>query len=151
MNSISKSRKPIGAGSTGEPREDGYVSSADTVSSTQRKTAGLILELIDAMRDQCNDPELPSQTMAMLLTIASSTEPRGVVEFGDLVGMSKASASRLVQTLGRGMRDKDGLGLVEAYEDPQNWSRKLVKLTPKGVRLMGLLEDKLLRGLQRLS
>lgn len=151
MNSTSKKQKPIGAGSTEEPRQDGYASSAAIVSSSQRKTAGLILELIDAMRDQCNDPELPSQTMAMLLTIAASTEPRGVVEFGDKVGMSKASASRLVQTLGRGMRDKDGLGLVEAYEDPQNWSRKLVKLTPKGVRLMGLLEDKLIRGIQRLS
>ena len=151
MSSISKNQKPIGAGSTDEYREDGFSSSGGIVSSTQRKTAGLILELIDAMRDQCNDPELPSQTMAMLLTIASSSEPRGVVEFGDLVGMSKASASRLVQTLGRGMREKAGLGLVEAYEDPQNWSRKLVKLTPKGVRLMGLLEDKLLRGLQRLS
>lgn len=151
MSSISKSQKPTGAGSTGETREDGYVSSGGGVSSSQRKTAALVLELIDALRDQCNDPELPSQTMAMLLTIASSSEPRGVVEFGDKIGMSKASASRLVQTLGRGMRDKDGLGLIEAYEDPQNWSRKLVKLTPKGARLMGLLEDKLLRGIQRLS
>lgn len=151
MSSSSKNQKSTVASRQQESTEGGYSSSGAGVSSSQRKTAALLLEILDVMRDQCNDPELPAQTIAALLQVASSIEPRGVVELGEKIGMSKASASRLVQTLGRGMRDREGLGLIEAYEDPTNWSRKLIKMTPKGVRLMGLIEEKLMRGLQRLS
>lgn len=64
--------------------------------------------------------------------------------------MSKASASRLVQNLGRGQRatGREGVGVIETREDPMNYTRKMVYLTPKGQRLMDLIETKLLAGMK---
>lgn len=134
-----------------DTNERGYSSSVTTVSPTQRRIGLMMLEILDVLRDGCNDPELPAQTMAILLHVATHSTPPGVMELGALTGMSKASASRLVQILGRGMRDREGLGLLSTEEDPQNWSRKLVKLTPKGIRLMEAIETKMMAGLRKLS
>lgn len=151
MNSMSKNLPSIGGTAASGPTMDGYSSSAATVSSTQRQVAGLLLVSLDVLRDGCDDPELPAQIAAMLLHVANRKEPIGVVELGELAGMSKASASRVVQLLGRGSRDKEGRGLLETYEDPANWSRKLVKLSPKGVRLIQTLEGRFMSGIRHIS
>jgi DNA-binding MarR family transcriptional regulator len=140
----------VTSGSATKP--DGTSSPSTTVSPTQRKVARVLLDVIDTLRAETGDPELPSQTIAVLLNVAYAVEPHGVVELSTLTGMSKGSSSRLVQTLGRGLRDKgEGMGLVETHEDPNNWAKKLVVLTPKGIRLMGLVEDKMMAGIRRLS
>lgn len=138
------------SGSATKP--DGTSSPSTTVSPSQRKVAQVLLDVLETLREGTNDPELPAQTIAVLLHVAHSADPPGIVELSNLIGMSKASASRLVQTLGRGLRDKgEGMGLVETHEAPDNWSKKLVVLTPKGIALMGQVENKMMTGIRRLS
>ncbi|GBL46900.1 hypothetical protein SFMTTN_2727 [Sulfuriferula multivorans] len=58
-------------------------------------------------------------------------------ELESAVGVSQATISRNVAKLGDGVTFKEkGAGLVEAYEDPKYRRRKLVKLTPKGRRVV---------------
>lgn len=111
----------------------------------------MLLATTNVIREACEDPEVPSQIIAMLLLVASLKEPSGVAELGRQVGMSSSSASRLVQRLGRGTLGKPGLGLVETREDPLKWVRKLVTLTPKGVEVVAKLEDKLMVGMRSLA
>lgn len=116
--------------------------------------------MLDILRDGLNDPTLSSQTISVFLTVSTKTEPMGVVELGAEMGISRSTSSRIIQQLGDGSRERasngtvkviPGLGLVEAYEDPLNWSRKLVKITPKGVRLIAAMETKLLTGIRTLE
>jgi len=89
---------------------------------------------------------------ACLFTVASSdrNNPPGVLELGRVLSLSSAGASRILNKLGRGLKGEDGLGLVELAEDPANWSRKLVRITPKGERLMEALGDRLIAGMTRM-
>lgn len=124
------------------------------LSPSQRTAAGVMLEVLGVARDGLNDPELPIQLLLALLQVAHRVTPPAVTELGAMAGMHKSSASRWVQILGRGIngaRAREGLGLVETYEDPENWSRKLVRLTPKGYQLIEQMGHKLFAGIQRMN
>ena len=72
----------------------------------------------------------------MLLEVSLRDET-SMTDLGSAVGVSQAAISRNVGKLGGGMTFKEkGAGLVEAYEDPKYRRQKLVRLTPKGRRLV---------------
>lgn len=87
-------------------------------------------------------PEMPVQTMLVLLLIAQK-DGIGVLRIGEALGIAQSSASRNVDVLGRGSVGKEGLGLVEAGENPVNRREKLVKLTRRGEKLIESLKAKL--------
>lgn len=150
MKSILNPQPTTGASKQPGQVTGGSSSLGGTSSPTQKRVAETLLSIVDALRDGCNDPELPAQAIALLMHVAARRDPPTVLELGTLTGMSKASASRLVQNLGRGQRatGREGVGVIETREDPMNYTRKMVYLTPKGQRLMDLIETKLLAGMK---
>lgn len=105
-----------------------------------------LIQLIEEFRKM--NPDMQAQTMLTLLYAAKlEGRPDGVsvkdIEKALLV--STASASRNVSNLTEeGIKKQGGLGLLETAEDPMFRVRKIVKLTPKGKRvletLIGILE-----------
>lgn len=86
------------------------------------------------------DPaQLPAHRIRLFLEIAE----RAPVEYKELEARlitSNASISRGVQALSDGKDNgQPGLGLVEAYPDPADGRRFLVRLTTKGKHLINQL------------
>lgn len=107
------------------------------------------MSLLDVLKEATQDPVLPANQMAVLLFVAQSSEAPSVVDLCKALKFSDAAGSRTVQVLGRGKRGEEGAGLLEAREDPENWSRKRIYLTPKGVQMVAKLEETLLAGLKK--
>ena len=81
------------------------------------------------------DQEIQAQTIAVFLVVAKSPLPIKMQDIGKELGLAQSSVSRNVAYLGDWSRHKvKGHGLIEAYEDPMERRRKLVKLTKKGER-----------------
>jgi DNA-binding MarR family transcriptional regulator len=70
---------------------------------------------------------------------------RGEVSMADLAdqtGVVLSSVSRNVAKIGPGPNPSEpGLGLVEAFEDPWNRKRKLVRLSKKGLKLAERIDE----------
>ena len=92
-----------------------------------------ILKVIERFREI--DTEIQTQTVAVFLTVAKHPVPIKMQEIADELGLAQSSVSRNVAWLGSWSRHhKKGQELVEAYEDPMERRRKLVRLTEKGTR-----------------
>ena len=79
------------------------------------------------------DSEMQAQCIATFLYVASSGLPLKMQDIADNLGLAQSSISRNVANLSDWTRHhKKGHGLLEAYEDPMERRRKLVKLTTKG-------------------
>ncbi|GGF32889.1 hypothetical protein GCM10011611_43830 [Aliidongia dinghuensis] len=86
------------------------------------------------------DPDLPIQYALSFLTIAQR-EGMSMGELAQHLGIAQSSASRNIAALSKWHSfGKAGHDLVEAHEDPRERRRKLVKLTPKGQRLVEILQ-----------
>tara|TARA_B100000427_G_C15325757_1_gene514604 strand:- start:301 stop:627 length:327 start_codon:yes stop_codon:yes gene_type:complete len=88
-------------------------------------------------------PEMQAQTMCIFLQIAKN-HPKDLPmsELADLIGITQASCSRNVALLSSWTRYKTkGPALVEAFENPFERRAKLVKLTPRGLKLFRDLEE----------
>lgn len=86
------------------------------------------------------DPDLPIQYALSFLTIAQH-EGMSMGELAQHLGIAQSSASRNIAALSKWHSfGKAGHDLVEAHEDPRERRRKLVQLTPKGQRLVKILE-----------
>ena len=149
MNSMSNKKQGGDGSSSGSEGGAGSSLSVASVSSTQRRVAVLIVSLVEVLREASNNPELPAQAVALLMQVINSPEPMGVLELAKATGMSPASASRFVQALGRGMRGQEGADLLVSQEDPMNYSRKQVLLTPKGRALAARLEEVTLASIRK--
>ena len=148
MNSSSKLNPAAAGNSEGNQADQSTEASASSVSST--RVADAVLELINLMRDAiAQDAE--AQVLAGFLLIAKRGDqnPPNILEVAKLLGTSDASASRIVAVLGRGLRGKPGAGLLETREDPTNYSRKLIFVSPKGQRLLGRLGDTMVASLAK--
>lgn len=105
-----------------------------TVSSS--RVAAATLDVLNILRD-ATQQDIEAQILSVLLLVAQRrNDPPNILELARLASVGEATASRAVATLGRGLRGKPGLGLVETKEDPKNYSRKLVVLTAKGERVL---------------
>lgn len=79
------------------------------------------------------DPEMPLQQLHCLLVIAEANEGLSLTDLAKKVGIGLATASRYVGALGKiNRRREEGLKLIEAFEDPMERRKKIIRLTKKG-------------------
>jgi len=98
-----------------------------------------VVDIIEELRKL--SPEMQIQTAMTLLQVG--LEPGITMKrLCEKVGISQASISRNVAILGDGLRpEKPGFKLLTAKEDPYERRRKIVTLTPAGVRVCNSLES----------
>lgn len=91
------------------------------------------------------DSEMQAQTMLALIYVARMDKAgtnASIKDVGEYLGITSASASRNIAALSKWSRhNKAGHDLVEAFENPMYRSQKLVRLTPKGKRVVKSLEE----------
>ena len=96
-----------------------------------------LLTVIEVFRG--HDKEIPAQTLAVFLYIASHDDV-SKKQLGDLdvgLSMSSASVSRNCDWLsGRHRLNKDGLGLIIKYRDPTDQRKQIYKLNEEGKTLV---------------
>lgn len=79
------------------------------------------------------ESEMPLQQLHCLLVIAQSEDGLSLTDLAKKVGIGLATASRYVAALGKQNRHREeGLLLVEAFEDPMERRKKIIRLTKKG-------------------
>ena len=101
------------------------------------EAASSLLKVIERFREI--DGEMQAQAIAVLLKVAKNPLPLKMSEIAEELGLSQSTISRNVAYLGDWNRRKEaGHKLVEAYEDPAERRRKLVRLTAKGKRFVKL-------------
>lgn len=94
-----------------------------------------LLKIIERFREI--DAEMQAQSIAVLLKVAKHPVPIKMSEIATELGLSQSTVSRNVAYLGDWNRRKEeGHKLLEAYEDPMERRRKLVRLTAKGKRFL---------------
>ena len=99
-----------------------------------------ILKVIERFREL--DAEVQTQTVAVFLVVAKHPVPMKMQDIANELGLAQSSVSRNVGWLGSWSRHhKKGQELLEAYEDPMERRRKLVRLTAKGTRFAKSLSD----------
>jgi DNA-binding MarR family transcriptional regulator len=80
------------------------------------------------------DAEMPLQQLHCLLVIAEAKEGLSLTDLAKKVGIGLATASRYVGALGNiNRRREEGLKLIEAFEDPMERRKKIIRLTKKGM------------------
>jgi DNA-binding MarR family transcriptional regulator len=91
------------------------------------------------------DPEMPMQTaMTLILTSRHQDKQDGlsIKDLAEMLGVSTASASRNVAKLTQhGTKSRDGLQLIESFEDPVFRVRKCVRITARGNRFLNSLKE----------
>jgi DNA-binding MarR family transcriptional regulator len=97
---------------------------------------------IDLIRTETGYSDMPIQMVAFLLECTGTTEI-ALQEVMKRAGVSQSASVRLHQKLGAGRPVRpgesggvEGLGLLEVYPDPYYQKRSMVRLTPKGHRLI---------------
>lgn len=104
------------------------------------EAASSLLKVIERFREI--DGEMQAQAIAVLLKVAKNPLPLKMAEIAEELGLSQSTISRNVAYLGDWNRRKEaGHKLVEAYEDPAERRRKLVRLTAKGKRFVKSLNE----------
>ena len=95
------------------------------------------LELFNSL-DPCN---IPSHYPLAFLYIANHHSIT-YVELEGKLGLSNASASRVVNALGENPKHRSiGYGLVEKFIDPEEGRRYRVRLSKKGIAFYKLIES----------
>ena len=109
-------------------------------SLNHHEAASSLLKIIERFREI--DGEMQAQAMAVLLKVAKSPLPLKMADIAEELGLSQSTISRNVAYLGDWNRRREaGHKLVEAYEDPAERRRKLVRLTAKGRRFVKSLNE----------
>ena len=104
------------------------------------EAASALLRVVERFREI--DGEMQAQAIAVLLKGAKNPLPLKMAEIAEELGLSQSTISRNVAYLGDWNRRKEaGHKLVEAYEDPAERRRKLVRLTAKGKRFVKSLNE----------
>jgi len=102
--------------------------------------ADIMLRVVERFREV--DSEMQAQSMAVLLKVAKHPVPIKMAEIAEELGLSQSTVSRNVAYLGDWNRHKEkGHQLLEAFEDPMERRRKLVRLTAKGKRFIKSLSE----------
>ncbi len=79
------------------------------------------------------DPDMTLQQLHCLLVISTEPEGTSLTNIANRVGITLATASRYVSALGKMDRHhREGLKLVESFEDPMERRKKIIRLTSKG-------------------
>lgn len=79
------------------------------------------------------DHEMPLGQAKCLFVIAQAEDGLSLTDISKKAGIGLATASRNVGALGNINRKREeGLRLIEAFEDPMERRKKIIRLTPKG-------------------
>ena len=107
---------------------------------SHHEAASSLLKVVERFREI--DGEMQAQAIAVLLKVAKTPLPLKMAEIAEELGLSQSTISRNVAYLGDWNRRKEaGHKLLEAYEDPAERRRKLVRLTAKGKRFVKSLNE----------
>jgi DNA-binding MarR family transcriptional regulator len=95
------------------------------------------------------DPEMQMQKAMAFLAIAERDaegregQPLTIMALGERLGLAPASASRNVGVLtaGKDFKGREGHGLVAVEEDPSDRRARVLRLTPKGKRVMSTIKS----------
>lgn len=114
----------------------GSLSGAIAPSSQGIASATLLLAVLHHVREV--DPEMPAQTLAALLEIASSSEPITQQQLRKKLNLASSSIARISARLGdwRSEDGKPGLGFVVSMADPADRRVRRLGLTEKGALFM---------------
>lgn len=109
---------------------------AQTLVLDTRQALKIALEAFHALADAIN-PEMSLYQGVMLLIIATHEgDPLTISEIGNQAAMSASTASHNMAVLADRKREgKPGYGLVLTREDYYNRRKKLVSLTPQGIKI----------------
>jgi DNA-binding MarR family transcriptional regulator len=98
-----------------------------------------ILKCVAELRKIDSEMPLPQVHCLFLLAKAGETG-MSLTELSKAAEIAMATASRYIGNLGKINRFKEeGFNLVEAYEDPMERRKKIIRLTPKGRVLINRL------------
>ena len=87
------------------------------------------------------DTEVPGQLVSVFCYIASHN-PCNLQAISEALGMSHNSTSRNTDWLSTHHRlGKAGMGLITKIDDPFDMRRKVVKLTPKGEKMIQTIKE----------
>lgn len=79
------------------------------------------------------DSEMPLQQIHCLLILATDDEGMSLTELSRRAEINLATASRYIAALGKINRHREeGLQLIEAFEDPMERRKKIIRLTGLG-------------------
>jgi len=100
-----------------------------------------LLKIIEEMRKF--DSHMESQTIAVFFYVSLYGDKDGVSmqTISTKLGIAQSSVSRNCYKLSDKTRGGLGIGLLQAFEDPDERRRKLVRLTAKGRRVFSTLSD----------
>lgn len=100
------------------------------------------LKLVSGIRQI--DSEMPLQQAHCFLLIAEAEDGLSLSELAKKANIGLATASRYVAALGKLNRHREeGLQIIEAFEDPMERRKKIIRLTRKGkLALLKALGDK---------
>jgi DNA-binding MarR family transcriptional regulator len=103
-----------------------------------KEVAEVLFETLQVIRAEL-DPEMQLQTLLTLLIV--DMEPGiTMTEALKKIGISQAAMSRNAAILGRlYSKGEPGLDMIAATEDPMERRRKVMRMTPKGEKLLAEL------------
>lgn len=79
------------------------------------------------------DPEMPLQQFMCLLVVAKHKDGISLTDLARRSNIGLATASRYVASLGKINRHREeGHNFIEAFEDPMERRKKIIRLTTKG-------------------
>lgn len=87
------------------------------------------------------DPEMQAHTINIFLTVCMRPSIT-MKELCTILGVSQATMSRNIAAMGKVHRlNRPGYDLLIATEDPVERRRKIVNLTPRGMRIKNALDE----------
>lgn len=90
------------------------------------------------------------QTVHFYLEVAKATKSPDIGEIARKLSLSKAGASRNYYRLSKGLRGAEGLDLIESFDDPMDYRRKLLRLTAKGEAVRTVLTSFTLNSISKI-
>lgn len=89
------------------------------------------------------EQDMPIQQAKCLFIVAQEPDGMSLSDIAKKAGIGLATASRYISALGKINRHRqEGLQLIEAFEDPMERRKKIIRLTTKGkIAVRKLLGD----------
>ncbi|SMG42968.1 MarR family winged helix-turn-helix transcriptional regulator [Paraburkholderia susongensis] len=115
------------------------------MSITALHVAAEVLQIFRQLSaDKLEKQDVPPNLVVVFAAVAANPG-RSLKELQETTGLGQAVMSRSCAMLGRGKPAAGihGLGLVSVEEDPTNYSRKIVSLTPEGEQLLATIDEQL--------
>ncbi|PFH30176.1 MarR family winged helix-turn-helix transcriptional regulator [Burkholderia sp. JKS000303] len=115
------------------------------MSITALHVASEVLQIFRQLAAAKLDKQDVPPNLVVVFAAVAANPGRSLKELQEVTNLGQAVMSRSVSMLGRGKPALgiSGLGLVSTEEDPTNYSRKIVNLTPEGEALLREIDEQL--------